>query len=115
MADNTEIGPNNNIPTLPPLPGTAPLVHIPGNGDGKNWPLARAGTVVAADTTPQAPTQVLLQEGSAVLSITNATMLFSGTDTTAEEADETPKKQSKPKLKFPDFLVHSAKTTHFSL
>ncbi len=23
--------------TLPPLPGAAPLVHIPGAGDGKNW------------------------------------------------------------------------------
>jgi hypothetical protein len=103
MADDMEIGPNNTIPTLPPLPGAAPLMHIPGKGEGHHWPLASTGTAVAAITTPQAPTQVLLQEGSNVLSITNAATLFSGTNATAEEADETPKKQSKPKRKFPNF------------
>jgi hypothetical protein len=33
----------------------------------------------------------------------NAATLFSGPNATAKEADETPKKQSKPKHKFPDF------------
>ncbi len=75
MDNDTEIGPNNTLPTLQPLPSAAPLVHTPGKGDGQNWLLASAGTAVMADTTPQAPTQVLMQEGSAVSSITNAAML----------------------------------------
>jgi hypothetical protein len=53
MAGMTEIAPNDTIPPLPPLPGAAPLVHIPGMGDGKNWPLASAGIAVAGVATPQ--------------------------------------------------------------
>ncbi len=48
-----KIAPNNTIPPLPPLPGAAPLVHIPGAGDGKNWPLVSAGIAVTAVATPQ--------------------------------------------------------------
>jgi hypothetical protein len=58
MADITEIGPNNTIPPLPPLPGAAPLVHIPGTGDGKNWPLASAG--IAATAVATRPTVCIL-------------------------------------------------------
>ena len=53
MADVMEIAPNDTIPPLPPLPGAAPLVHIPGVGDGKNWLLASAGIAVAVVATPQ--------------------------------------------------------------
>jgi hypothetical protein len=52
MADDREIDQNNTIPTLP-LPGAAPLVHTPGEGDGQNWPLASAGIAVAAVATMQ--------------------------------------------------------------
>ncbi len=62
------------------------------------------GQHVAAATTSEAPTQVLVGEGSPVSSITDAATLFSGADTTAEEADETPKKQCKPKCKYPNFF-----------
>jgi hypothetical protein len=48
-----EITPNDTIPRLPPLPGAAPLVHILGAGDGKNWPLASAGIAVAVVATLQ--------------------------------------------------------------
>jgi hypothetical protein len=48
-----EIAPNDTIPHLPPLSSAAPLVHIPGVGDGKNWPLARAGIAIAAVATLQ--------------------------------------------------------------
>jgi hypothetical protein len=53
MADVMEIDPNNIIPPLPPLPGAAPLMHIPGVGDGENWPLASTGMAVAAVATLQ--------------------------------------------------------------
>jgi hypothetical protein len=53
MADVMEIPPNNTIPPLPLLPGAAPLVHIPGAGDGKNWPLVSVGIAVTAVATPQ--------------------------------------------------------------
>jgi hypothetical protein len=58
--------------------------------------------------------QILMREGSAVSSIMNAATLFSGTDATAEEADETPKKQIKPKCKFPDFSRAFSQEIHFS-
>jgi hypothetical protein len=48
-----EIAPNSTIPPLPPLPSAAPLVHIPGMGDGKIWPLASAGIAVTMVATPQ--------------------------------------------------------------
>ena len=46
MADAMEIVPNEGIPALPPLPGVAPLVHMPGAGDGQ----------ANAATTPTPPT-----------------------------------------------------------
>jgi hypothetical protein len=52
MANVMEITPNDTIPPLPSFPGAAPLVHIPGAGDGKNWPLASAGIAVMAVATP---------------------------------------------------------------
>ncbi len=55
MADTMEIAPNNIIPALPPLPGTALLVNFPHAGHGQNWLLANAGTTVTAITTPQPP------------------------------------------------------------
>ncbi len=48
-----EIGPNDTIPPLPPLLGAAPLVHIPGAGDGKNWPLASAGIALGLLDNPK--------------------------------------------------------------
>ena len=44
MADAMEIIPNDVIPTLPPLPDVAPLVHMPGAGDGQNWPSETEGS-----------------------------------------------------------------------
>ena len=52
MDDAMEIVPNEGIPALPPLPGVAPLVHVPGAGDGQNWPSATEGLVDAATTPP---------------------------------------------------------------
>jgi len=53
MAVATEIAPNDIIPTLSPLRGASPLVHIQRAGDGQTWPLASAGIAVAMATTPQ--------------------------------------------------------------
>jgi hypothetical protein len=53
MADVMEISPNDTILPLPPLPGAAPLVYIPGAGDGKNLPLASAGIAVVKVAAPQ--------------------------------------------------------------
>jgi hypothetical protein len=53
MADAMKISPNNTIPTLPPLPGAAPLVHSPRAGHGQIWPLTNAGKAATAATTPQ--------------------------------------------------------------
>ena len=35
MAESEEIAANVTIPGLPPLPGVAPLVHAPREGDGQ--------------------------------------------------------------------------------
>ena len=51
MADAMEIAPNEGMPALPPLPPVAPVVHAPGEGVGKNWPLASAGIAVAVAAT----------------------------------------------------------------
>ena len=40
MADAMEIVPNEGIPALTPLSDVAPVVHMPGVGDGQNWPSA---------------------------------------------------------------------------
>ena len=53
MADAMEIAQNEGMPALPPLPPVAPVVHAPGEGVGKNWPLASAGIAVAVAATPQ--------------------------------------------------------------
>ena len=53
MADAMEIAPNEGMPALPPLPRVAPVVHAPGKGVGRNWPLASAGIADAVATTPQ--------------------------------------------------------------
>ena len=54
MADAMEIVPNKGIPALPPLPGITPFVHVPGAGDGQNWPSATEESADAA-TTPTPP------------------------------------------------------------
>ena len=54
MANAMEIVPNEGILALPPLPGVAPLVHMPGAGDGQNWPSATEGSADTA-TTPTPP------------------------------------------------------------
>ena len=51
MSGTNEIAPNYTIPTLPPLPGVVLLVHAPHEGDGQNWPLARAQIGVTAKAT----------------------------------------------------------------
>ncbi len=53
MTDAMEIASNEGIPALPTLPRVAPVVHAPGEGDGKNWPSASAGIAVAAGVTLQ--------------------------------------------------------------
>ena len=53
MADAMEIAPNEGMPALPPLLPVAPVVHAPGEGVGKNWPLASAGIAVAVAATLQ--------------------------------------------------------------
>ena len=53
MAEVKEIATNNTIPSIPPLPGVAPLVHAPRASNGQIWPLGSAGTAVAQALTPQ--------------------------------------------------------------
>jgi len=53
MADAMETARNEGMPALPPLPRITPVVHAPGKGVGKNWPLASAGMAVAVAATPQ--------------------------------------------------------------
>ena len=53
MAEIKEIIANNTIPSIPPLPCVAPLVHAPRASDGQIWPLGSAGTAVAQALTPQ--------------------------------------------------------------
>jgi hypothetical protein len=53
MTDAMEIASNEGIPALPPLPRIAPVLYVPGKGDGQNWPTASAGIAIAAVVTPQ--------------------------------------------------------------
>ncbi len=55
MANAMEIGPNEGIPAPPPLPGVAPVVHMPGKGDGQNWPSSSEGSADAVAKTPTPP------------------------------------------------------------
>ena len=100
MADAMEIVPNEGIPALPSLPGIAPLVHMPGAGDGQNWPSATEGSADAA-TTPTPPQRILVpQASSEISSLTN----HATSTATEDDADgDTPKKRNVPKRKFPDF------------
>ena len=100
MAESEEIAANITFPGLPPLPGVAPLVYAPREGDGQFFPLGSAGTAVAAATTPQPPQRILLPEGSAVSSITNPTETIASS---SGAADDTPQKGNVTKRKFPDF------------
>ena len=90
MADAMETARNEGIPALPPLPDVAPVVHMPGEGDGQNRQSASDVSPIGASTTPTPPQRILVQAGSAVSSITNA-----ATSTAAEDdADDTPKKRN---------------------
>ena len=76
MADGTEIAPNYTIPTLPPFPGVAPLVHDPGAGDGQIRPLGSTGTAAEQALTPQPPQRIIMAAGSANSPITNPTVMY---------------------------------------
>jgi hypothetical protein len=103
MAEPEEIATNNTIPSLPPLPGVAPLVHALRVGDGQIWPLGSTGTAVAGATTLQPPQRILLPAGSAISSLTNPTAMTASSPGAANEVDDTPKKGNVPKRKYPDF------------
>jgi hypothetical protein len=103
MVEMEEIATNDIIPSLPPLPGVAPLVHAPHAGDGQIWLLGSTGTAVAHALTPQPPQRILLPGGSTVSSLTNPTTATTSTSGTDNKADDTPKKRNVPKRKFPDF------------
>ena len=118
MADAMEITPNYTIPALPPLPGVAPLVHAPRAGDGQFWPLGITGTAVAVATAPQPPQRILLPAGSAILSLTDPTMMTTSSSGATNEANDTPKKGNLCKRKFPDFSCAFSQDNallHFSL
>ena len=66
MADTMEIVPNEGIFAFPPLPGVAPLVHMPGAGDGQNWPSATEGSADEA-TTPNPPQHILVPQASSAI------------------------------------------------
>ncbi len=66
MAHAMEIAPNEGMPALPPLPPVALVVHAPGEGVGKNWPLASAGIAVAVAATPQPRDEFLEQRRGGV-------------------------------------------------
>ena len=53
MAEIEEITANITIPSIPPLPCVAPLVHAPCASDGQIWPSGSAGTAVAQALTLQ--------------------------------------------------------------
>ena len=103
MADGMENAPDCIIPSLPPFLGIAPLVHDPVAGDGQVWPLGSTGTAAAQAMTPQPPQRIIMPAGSAISSITNATMMAASSPGAANEADDTPKKGNPVKRKFPDF------------
>ena len=53
MANRIEIAPNKGMHALPPTQRIAPVVHVPGKGDGQNWLLTSARIAVAAAATQQ--------------------------------------------------------------
>ena len=103
MADGMENAPDYTIPSLPPFVGIAPLVHDPVAGAGHVWPIGSTGTAAAQAMTPQPPQRIIMPAGSAISSITNATMMAASSPGAANEADDTPKKGNPVKRKFPDF------------
>ncbi len=103
MADTTNIIANNTIPALPTLLGVVALVHARRAGDGQFWPLGITGTSVAVATTPQPPQRILLPAGSAILSLTDPTVMTTSSSGTTDKANDTPKKGNLHKRKFPDF------------
>jgi len=70
MADAMETARNKGIPALPPLEHVVPVVHMPDDWDGQNRPSASDVSAIGACTTPTPPQRILVQAGSAVLSIT---------------------------------------------
>ncbi len=77
MLDEMEIASNEGIPALPTLLRIAPVAHVPGAGDGQNWPSASEGSAVAVAITLNPPQCILMQGGSDVSSITYAVMTSS--------------------------------------
>ena len=67
MADAMEIAPTDGMPALPPRPRVAPVVPVPGEGVGQNWPLASAGIAVAVAATPQPRNAFLEQQQGGVV------------------------------------------------
>jgi hypothetical protein len=53
MVDAIDITPNDTIPTLPLIPGVAPLEDAPCTGDGQNWLLTSTGIAIVEAATPQ--------------------------------------------------------------
>ncbi len=110
-----EIAPNEGIPSFPPLPSVAPVIHAPGEGDGQNRPSASAGMAVTVASTPTPPRRILVQAGSAVSSIMNTVMASSVDASNGDVANKTPKKGDILKQKFPDISrVFSSNNTLLS-
>jgi hypothetical protein len=103
MADTMEITLNKGTTALSTPQRVAPVVHMPGEGDGQNWPSASEASAIKAFTTPKLPQQILVQTSSAVLSITNAATSSSGDAVNRDDTNDTPKKRNILKQKFPDF------------
>jgi len=93
MADAMQTARNEGIPALPPLQPDAPVVYMPDEGDGQNWPSASDVSAIGASTTPTPPQQILVQADSAVLSIMNAATSSSGDAVNRDDANDTPRKQ----------------------
>ena len=93
MANAMETARNEGIPALPPLQRVTPVVHMPDKGDGQNGPSASDLSAIGASTTPTPPQQILVQAGSAILSITNAATSSSGDAANRDDANNTPRKQ----------------------
>jgi hypothetical protein len=103
MAEPPNIAFNDFIPDLPPFHPSIPLAHGPCKGDGQNWPLSVAGTASAAAATPPPLQCVIMHLESAVSPIMNAALSTSPNTADLNNADDTPKKQTASKRKFPDF------------
>ena len=50
-----EIMSNEGMPTLSTPQRVAPVKHMPGEGDGQNWPSASEASAIGATTTPTPP------------------------------------------------------------